>query len=441
MDNHNSKDASGVSARVAAARVLASVMEQKLTLDEALEKFGAKERLSDQDRRLVHAISGFVFRYLPIIDSTILTVMNRKRAASPQLLHQLLRVGVAQLFYMDVAEHGAVHATVSAAGSLHLGRQKGLVNAVLRSVQRQKGTLRKTPESALEMLPEWLRQRWIQNYGQDYAEDVAGIMRQEAPIDITLKDAKASHEWGQKLKGESLCLGSVRVHHATGHVASWSGFEEGAWWVQDLAASLPINMLGDVAGKSVLDMCAAPGGKTMQLAAKGAKVTAIDLAPTRMQRVAENLSRVGLAHDVQMVVADVTTWRPESSFDVIVCDAPCSSTGTLRRHPELPWNHEEKLLAKTTASQRAMLRRASELLQPKGQLLYCTCSMEVEEGENQVEKFLNQNRNFKEMQTVPEHIKPFLKRGMRNIGWRTNPTVLADKGGMDGFFMALLERQ
>lgn len=439
MDNHNAQKNTGVASRVAAARIMASVFEQKHTLDEALEKIGAKQRLSDQDRRLVHAISGFVFRNLKTIDRAILTVMNRKRAASPVLLHQLLRVGVAQILYMDVAVHGAVHATVSATGSLHLGRQKNLVNAVLRSVQRQKEVLLSTPSSALDMLPEWLQKRWIQSYGEEGALKLSAQMRQEAPIDITLKDAQASLEWAQVLRAESISPGSLRVRQGVGHITSWPLYEEGAWWVQDLAASLPINMLEDVAGKSVLDMCAAPGGKTMQLAARGAKVTALDVSASRMQRVTENLARVRLEHQVQTVVADAVSWSPESRFDVIVCDAPCTSTGTLRRHPELPWNHEEKLLEKTTASQRAMLKRASKMLQPGGHILYCTCSMEPEEGENQVEEFLHNNKEFSELTVVPQHIKPFLKRGIRNIGWRTNPDALADKGGMDGFFIALLK--
>lgn len=441
MDNTPPSKASGVSSRVAAARVLAAVFEQKLTLDEALDKIGAKQRLSDQDRRLVHAISGFVFRNLKTIDRAILTVMNRKRAASPVLLHQLLRVGVAQILYMDVAVHGAVHATVSAAGSLHLGRQKSLVNAVLRSVQRQMDTWTTSGESALRMLPEWLQTRWIRHYGEEEAERLAASMRQEAPVDITLKDPKVSLEEMHELKADILCTGSLRVRHGTGHVTSWPLYEEGAWWVQDLAAFLPINMLDDVAGKSVLDMCAAPGGKTMQLAAKGAKVTALDVSASRLQRVNENLSRVSLAQNVQTVVADALSWQPESCFDVVVCDAPCTSTGTLRRHPELPWNHEENLLDKTIASQRAMLRRASKMLQSAGRILYCTCSMEPEEGENQVEEFLAGHKDFKELSIIPSSISPFLKRGLRNIGWRTNLDALSDKGGIDGFFMALLEKQ
>ncbi|MBU6235517.1 MAG: methyltransferase domain-containing protein [Alphaproteobacteria bacterium] len=437
----SSKLNQGVDTRVAATHVLAAVFDKHQTIDEALDKVGAKYRLSDADRRLVHAISGFVFRNLGFIDQTLLTVMNRKRAPSPKLLHQLLRVGVAQLMYMDVAEHAAVHATVSACGSLHLSRQKGLVNAVLRSVQRQRQQLLAKPSLPLDTLPEWLRNRWISTYGESVARDLATAMKKEAPIDVCVKDANALLQWGQQLGGECIGIQSVRMPSDAAHIVSWHGFEDGAWWIQDIAATLPINMLGEVSGKSVLDMCAAPGGKSMQLAAKGAKVTALDVSAARMQRVLENIARCKLEHEVKTVVADATTWCADSEFDIVVLDAPCSSTGTLRRHPELPWNHDKNQLEKTCASQRLLLKRASNLLRSQGYLLYCTCSLEVEEGENQIEAFLAENSNFKEIAEIPLPVQPYLKRGLKGIGWRAYPTLLASRGGMDGFFIALLQKQ
>lgn len=431
----------GVASRVAAAQMLADIIQNHRTIDETLEKYAARYSLSDADKRLVHAISGFVFRNLSALDRIVAAVMNRKRPPSPLLLQQLLRVGVAQLIYMEVAEHAAIHATVSAAGALHLSRQKSLVNAILRSVQRQRSEWVSQQVHPLEKLPDWLVQRWVKNYGESLAAEFIGSMDRQAPIDITLKDPDASLEWAQKLDAEPIGIGSLRIQNDRDHIASWAGFAEGAWWVQDLSASLPINMLGDVSGKPVLDMCAAPGGKAMQLAARGADLTVIDKSGARMKRVIENLQRCGLDHGVKTVVMDALKWRPEHGYDAIIIDAPCSATGTLRRHPELPWNHEEKRILELTVTQCALLDHASKMLNSKGRIIYCTCSMEAEEGEDQVESFLSKNNNYREMINIPDLLKPLLKRGVRNIGWRTYPTTLSDRGGMDGFFMACLEKQ
>jgi len=436
-----SQDNQGVESRVAATHALAQVFERGVTLDEALDRVGAKYRLSDADRRLVHAICGFTFRNLPAIDTVLRQIMDRKRDPSPKLLHQLLRVGVVQILYMDVAEHAAVHATVSAAGSLHLSRQKGLINAVLRSVQRQRDTLVTTAPDALDTLPEWLRKRWVASYGESQARTLVKAMGQEAPIDLTIKDAHASLEWAQKLGGDVIIPGSVRVRQGVGQIASWPGFTEGAWWVQDAAASLPIKVLGDVAQKSVLDVCAAPGGKTLQLAAAGARVTALDVSGSRMQRVTGNIMRVIGPDAVTTIVSDAHHWRTDDRFDVIVLDAPCSSTGTLRRHPEHPWIHSEISVSKNALTQCDLLRRATELLAHEGKLLYCTCSLEVEEGEDQVEAFLNQYKDFKQITAIADDLKPFVKTGKGGFGFRTFPTILVDQGGMDGFFFAVLQKQ
>lgn len=439
--NPNNVHASqGVATRVAASQLVNQVLTDKVTIDEALGKVATKHRLNDDDKRLVHAISGTVFRKLPYIDAVLRQVMNRNRDPSPAHLHHLLRVGAAQLLFMAVAPHAAVDTCVSAVGSLRLNPQKGLVNAVLRSVQRQKDQLLKDEPNALRMLPEWLQSRWIAQYGELESIQAATAMAQEAPLDLIIKDADASHEMIQMQQAEPLLSDSVRVAHRVGHIQSWPGYTAGAWWVQDLASSLPINMLGEVTDKSVLDMCAAPGGKTQQLAHRGARVTAIDIAPFRMTRLTENLRRLNLSQRVQTHVADARRWRPKDPLDVIVLDAPCSATGTLRRHPELPWIHDEKSFEKLTATQGDLMRHAANLLKHDGIMLYCTCSMEAEEGENQVDSFLNQFKDFKEMREIPAVVQPYIKRGINDIGWRTNLNILADKGGMDGFFIALLKK-
>jgi len=431
----------GVTARVAAAQALSHVLGNKDTVDEALTKIYVKHRLSEDDRRLVHAICGYVFRNLPAIDASLRHVMNRKKDPDPVMLHHLLRVGAAQLLYMEIAPHAAVDTCVSAAGSLGVSRQKGLVNAVLRSVHRQKDALLESQPDALGMLPAWLSERMIQAYGPDKALAVAEASRQEAPLDLGIKDAKASHEMGHLLSGDVLMEGMVRVRQRVGHITSWPGFNEGAWWVQDLAASLPISMLGDIHGKSVIDVCAAPGGKTQQAASRGARVTALDIAPTRMSRVTENLARLKLDQQVQTRVLDARHYKPDVTPDIVVIDAPCSATGTLRRHPELPWIHEQNDVDQLKVVQHELLWHCAGWIESGGILLYCTCSLDPQEGEGQVDSFLNHFKDFNEVTTLPAVVHSFVQRGINNIGWRTNPADFADKGGLDGFFIALLQKQ
>jgi 16S rRNA (cytosine967-C5)-methyltransferase len=430
----------GVSSRVAAAQLVEMVLAKRMTIDDALDRVATKNRLSDEDKRLVHAISGCVFRKLPYIDTVLRHLMTQGKDPKPPILRNLLRVGIAQLLYMAVPEHAAVNTAVSATGSLRLSKQKGLVNAILRSAQRQKQQLLNDEPDALEMLPEWLKDGWIAHYGELESKAMAAAMAQEAPVDIVIKDAQASLYWAQMLEGEVLISGAVRVRQRGGHIASWPGFHDGAWWVQDLSASLPIKMLGDVSDKSVLDVCAAPGGKTQMLARGGAKVTALDIAPSRMKRVTENLARLNMAQQVQTVVADALKYKPATLFDIVVLDAPCSSTGTLRRHPELSWIHERNQLSKLTVIQRDMLRHCADLVKSEGIMLYCTCSLEPEEGESQVEAFLSERNDFKEIKRESDALSSLLQPGVGNIGYRTKPHVLASSGGMDGFFIALLKK-
>ena len=440
----NNQQEQGVASRVAASQVLDHVLNTGKSLDDALDHVLGTSRMPENDQKLVRAICMTVFRHLPQIDETLRQVMAQKRDPKPKILHNVLRVGVAQLLYMDVPDHAAISVTVSASGSLKLNRQKSFVNACLRSVQRERGDAAPAPVPHLDRLPAWLSDNWIKHYGQQRAERIAKASLQPAPIDITLSNLHALHENGQYPDGDALVPWSIRVSNPVGQVTSWPGFSSGAWWVQDLAASLSINMLGDVHDKSVLDIGAAPGGKTMQLTTRGARVTAIDISGSRMARVAENLKRISqnkTMHPVKRVTADACTWESIEAFDAIVIDAPCSSTGTLRRHPELPWIRSENEVMNLSMIQRDLLTHASKMVKSGGHLLYVTCSLQPEEGEIQVEWFLNQNKEFKEIKDIPESLHGFLSPGLNGIGFRTFPDKLAEKGGMDGFFMVLLQRQ
>ncbi|MCB1537695.1 MAG: methyltransferase domain-containing protein [Rhodospirillales bacterium] len=441
------KPVQGVAPRLAAAQLLDLMFTRRLPLDEALTRIVAKNRLNDDDRRLTHAICASVFRNLPAIDAILRRVMKRESGPTPPRLHQLLRVGAAQLIDLNVAPHAALHATVSATGAMNLSSRKSLVNAVLRSVQREHDARRIPAVAALDQLPQWLAGRWVKNYGKQVADKVATAMRQEAPVDLTIHDAQKSLQWAQELGGEVLLDGAVRVRHGPGQITAWPGFQTGAWWVQDIASSLPVRMLGDVAGKVVLDVCAAPGGKTMQLAAAGARVVALDVSASRIARLADNLARTQLAARVETVVADARNWQmkdtahaPMRGFDAVLLDAPCAATGTLRRHPELPWIHDENQVARMTLIQRELLWRAPDWLAPGGIMLYVTCSMECDEGEDQVAAFLNHHKDFKLIHEIPDSVRPFLVSARDGLGFRTNPAYLAGGGGMDGFYIAPMKK-
>ena len=258
----------------------------------------------------------------------------------------------------------------------------GLVNAVLRRVARGGAQHLAGMDTALLDTPDWLMARWIKNYGDETARAIALANRQEPALDLTVKSDPA--HWASAFGGRVLPTGSVRavVH---GPVPSLPGYQDGAWWVQDAAAALPARLLGDVAGRTVADLCAAPGGKTAQLAAAGAQVTAVDRAPKRLERLKQNLARLSLA--AETVVADVAEWQG-GPFDAVLLDAPCSSTGTIRRHPDIPWLKREADIAALAALQRRLMANAVELTKPGGTLVYCVCSLEPEEGSDLVREFL-----------------------------------------------------
>lgn len=428
----------GVEPRVVAASILNEVLQEGKTLDDALSY---AKHLPEIDKKLVHAICGYVFRRLPEIDRVIDRVTRKKSPVKPSILHNLLRVGIAQLLYMDIPPHAALNTTVSAAVPLKLFRQKAFVNGVLRTVQRDQDVLLSPRMTALECLPEWLRTSWVKAYGENDASQMADTISYQAPLDITFASPQVKDEYGQDLGGETILPWSMRIRERTSHVMSWPGFDTGAWWVQDVASSIPINMLGDITGKTALDIGAAPGGKTLQLVTKGAKVTALDDSASRTTRLRDNLRRVVPNQKVNVVVADARSWQTTDAFDVVVIDAPCSSTGTLRRHPELPWIRSQKQVMDLVVTQREIMDHAADLLSVNGVMLYCTCSLQPEEGEKQVEVFLQKHKNFKMLINIPEVLSPYVRKGLGDVGFRTFPHDMVDKGGMDGFFFCLMQKQ
>ena len=334
-------------------------------------------------------------------------------------------------------DHAAVDLAVRLAqADRRAARYAGLVNAVLRRVAQNRDAI--LAEPATRDTPDWLMARWSRAFGDDTARAIAVANGHEPALDISVK-SDAAH-WAERLRGRVLPTGTVRTV-AQGAVSLLPGFTEGAWWVQDAAASLPAHLLGDVRGLNIADICAAPGGKTAQLCAAGAQVTAVDRSPARLARLEENLVRLGLTAETRAV--DALEWQG-GPFDAVLLDAPCSSTGTIRRHPDVPWLKGEADLAQLISLQQRLLDHAVTLLKPGARLVYCVCSLEPEEGEAQVAALLARNPQVARDPVRAEEVFGHAEFLNADGALRTLPQMLPDPdprwGGLDGFFAARLIR-
>ncbi|MFK8249942.1 RsmB/NOP family class I SAM-dependent RNA methyltransferase [Ancylobacter terrae] len=432
----------GLPARRAAVDAVAAVLTSQRPLEETLDRL--VRDLDERDRGLSRMIAATVLRRLGTLRAIVGAMLEKPLPAKAQRVEIILLAGVAQILFMDVPDHAAVDLSVSLAeGEAATAGYKGLVNAVLRRVAREGAVRLAALGDTAPDLPDWLRAGWTQTYGAGAVAAIARALEVEAPLDITTAGDPAP--WAERLGGRLLPTGSVRLAEA-GAVTALPGFAEGAWWVQDAAAALPARLLGDIAGSRVADLCAAPGGKTLQLASAGARVTAVDRSGSRLKRLRQNLDRLGLAAEV--VEADATQWRPaapdDRPFDAVLLDAPCSATGTIRRHPDVAWTKTPADVASLAALQARLLAHAADLLRPGGRLVYSTCSLEREEGEAQIERLLAARADL-----VREPVHP----GEAGIAaaWitpagelRTLPSHLPDpdphRAGLDGFFAARLRR-
>ena len=336
-------------------------------------------------------------------------------------------------------DHAAVDLAVrSARADRHATHFAGLINAVLRRIARQgRERLAALDPDRLDT-PAWLLQRWIAAYGEDTARAITHAHGQEPALDLTVRHDPA--HWAERLGGRVLPTGSVRMI-AHGPISALPGFAEGAWWVQDAAAALPARLFGDIDGRRVADLCAAPGGKTAQLAAAGAHVVAVDRSPARLERLRRNLERLGLA--AELVAADASQWQAPP-FDAVLLDAPCSSTGTIRRHPDVPWRKRAQDIAALTAAQRALLARAIELTRRGGHLIYCVCSLEPEEGPRLVADLLAEDPRVARSAITAAEVGGLAELLTPAGELRTLPCQLPDPdprmSGLDGFFAARLLR-
>lgn len=430
----------GLPARRAAADLLDAVLQKHQALDDVLgrNRTGALFDLPTRDRALARAIVGTSLRRKGQIDRVLETFLEKGLPARAGTLYPILLSGAAQILFMNVPPHAAIDLAVRLAQwDPRAKRYDKLVNAVLRRVSEKGAGIAEALDPARVNTPNWLWQRWVRAWGEDRTSAIAETQLIEPPLDVTVKGDPDI--WAEKLGGRVLPTGSVRLI-PRGRIEELPGFDEGAWWVQDAAASIPAQLLHDVAGKRVADLCAAPGGKTAQLVARAAAVTAVDLSKNRLARLEENLSRLGLA--AETVTADATQWQPDAPFDAVLLDAPCSSTGTIRRHPDVPYLKSDADIAELAALQTRLLDNAVRLLKPGGTLVYSTCSLEPEEGEAQIAALLARNDSLR--------IEPMrADEPFGNTAWAQSSGVLRtfpfqlqldspEWSGMDGFFAARL---
>jgi 16S rRNA (cytosine967-C5)-methyltransferase len=428
----------GLAARRIAADILDGVLRRKRALDEQLE--GSQiNSLEERDRALVRQIVATAIRRLGTLRHLLAVMLEKGLPRDMPRVETALLLGATQILFLDVADHAAVDLSVRLVqGDRKAARYSGMVNAVLRRLAREGKRRVLDLDTVLLDTPEWLMQRWIANYGLETARAIVQAQAREPALDFTVK-SEPEH-WAEQLGGRVLPTGTVRTI-ARGPVSQLPGFSDGAWWVQDAAAALPARLLGDVRGKSVADLCAAPGGKTAQLVVAGATVTAVDRSEPRLKRLRANLERLNL--QAELVTADATSWQA-GPFDAILLDAPCSSTGTIRRHPDIPWLKSEADLKPLTALQGRLLDRAAELLKPGGTLVYCTCSLEPEEGEQAIASLLARIPGLRRSPISAAEVGGLAELVTPEGELRTLPCHVPDAeprmGGLDGFFASRLER-
>ncbi len=420
---------------------LAAVIDKGRTLDDAFESALARHpALEARDRALARLLVMTVLRRKGELDAVIGSFLEKPLPERRGTLSHILLVAAAQLLVLGTPPHAAISLAVEQTRTdNHARRFDRLTNAVLRRVATDGSSRLAALDGVALNIPAWRYAGWVKAYGAETARRIAVASLTEAPLDLSVKSEPQA--WADRLGGKVLATGSVRLE-ASGRIEDLPGFADGAWWVQDAAAALPVRLFGDVRGKEIADLCAAPGGKTAQLAAAGARVTALDLAPERLKRVEANLARLKL--EAELVAADALTWTPGREFDAVLLDAPCTSTGTIRRHPDILHLKREEDTAAAAALQSRLLDAAARLVKAGGLLVYCTCSLEPEEGERQIERFLDQRPDFRRQPTSAAEISADTAWVTPSGDLRTLPfhgeTDQPGMSGMDGFFAARLVR-
>jgi 16S rRNA (cytosine967-C5)-methyltransferase len=422
----------GLAARAAAQAILSDVLRKKRPLDAALDRLS---HLASRDAGFARAIAGETLRRLGQIEDLIRHFVPKSPAphkSGPTL--EILYAGTCELLFLNVAPHAAVDAANRLAQAddkaVHF---KPLINAVLRRVAREGKAFVDAQDSPRLNTPDWLWTRWATTYGEDATRSMADAHLRPAPVDLVLKDKAFAPVLGGKI-----LFGDVARLSDSSRIAELPGFADGTWWVQDAAATLPAQLFGDVANRTVIDLCAAPGGKTMQLAARGANVIAIERDAARLERIRENIERTRLS--ATLVESDVRDFRPAAPAPCVLLDAPCTATGTIRRHPDLPWTKSASDVTYCEQGAAELLSAAADMVAPSGLLVFAVCSLEPEEGVEQIENFLRGRADFRREPVKPSDVFGHVEWISADGDLRTLPCHLAEQGGMDGFFAARLRR-
>jgi len=427
------RDPGSLSPRWVALDLLEAVLRRGRPLDDAIPDHPGFASLQVRDRAFARLLTATTLRRLGQIDAMIDAALEQPLLRKTQGVRDILRLGTVQLLFLDTPPHAAVATAVDLAQERRHGPHKKLVNAVLRRLGREGRALAQAQDAARLNTPDWLWEAWVKAYGEPTCRRIAEAHLSEAPLDITVKEDAA--RWAKKLGARILPTGSLR-RPPGGTVTDHPGFGEGAWWVQDAASALPVNLLGDIKRRSIIDLCAAPGGKTAQLANRGAVVTAVDRSEKRLARLSENLRRLGLT--AELIAADAVTWRPSQLAEMVLVDAPCSATGTIRRHPDVARLKKPDDVAKLAGVQDRLLTAALEMTAPGGTVVYCSCSLLPQEGPERIEPLIGAGGAARR-----EPVKPTEVGGMKELisadgDLRTLPCHLPEQGGMDGFYAARL---
>lgn len=446
----SSKASPGLASRELAVDLIVAVLSERRGFDEALAallKEPVNRRLEARDLGLARSIAANALRYARPLNEVVAQFIEKPLPVKQGRVAAILLSAAAQMYLLKTPAHAAISLAVDQArASRQSAHMAKFVNAVLRKAASDGAEEFAKLDLVRRAIPPWIFQRWSAAYGEEIAARIAEASLREAPLDLSLKEPSAATDWAERLSAIPLATGSLRLTNA-GRVDELPGFAEGAWWVQDAAAALPARLLGEVSGMTIADLCAAPGGKTAELAAAGANVVAVDKSAVRLARVKQNLARLNLT--AELVEADAVSWQPQQTFDAVLLDAPCTATGTIRRHPDILHLKRESDVAALAILQERIIDNAAKLVHPGGLLVYCTCSLEPEEGELQALGFLSRFPGWSCEPVAPGEAGIPADWLTEHGFLRTLPTrspAPADgrsvdaSGGMDGFFAARFRR-
>ena len=424
----------GAYTRKKAIEILVKILENNKPLDNAFEESTKKSshfsKLINEDKSFCRLLISTTLRNLISIDYLLTKFLSKPLNKTPLKVLMILRINVAQSFFLKTPDHAVVNTAVELCGK----KWKGLVNGVSREILRNKDKAKKYLNES-DKVPNWLLRRWKRDWGKNYDEIVTGHLNLNPPIDLYVKDN--TNYWARKLNGKKLGNNSIRLF-TPGLISNLEGYEQGEWWIQDYSSQIPVSLLEIQNNDDVLDLCAAPGGKTAQLISLGAKVTSIDNNKKRLFRLEQNLKRLNYKAIIKN--KDIRNFSTQKTWSKIILDAPCSSTGTLRKNPEIMHQKKDSDIVSLSKLQSDLLDAAWDLLKEDGTLLYCTCSLEKEEGEHQIENFIKRKKNSLLDKINNNEINKKLNVSNQNKWLRIFPNSLNYEGGNDGFFIARIKK-